>query len=728
MPEAESVKAVVEELKKLCEKDKDTNIKFHTPKTDERLMFGTEVTQCHDIRDAFENKVHNPFSLRTREEGADIEEMKKLVIRILNRVSEKNYDALAQELLQSNLDQICQDPAILKDVVAMFFSKAVNEKIWANVYGRLCKDICQHWAQATDSPSSATPAGTEQTFCSKFRRQLLNQCQEEFERGIKLQKELLLLPADEREIQEAKLRMRTLANMKFVGELYKHNLITERIMHQVMFSLLFPGTASEKLTDEGLELFCELMDTVGKQLDRPKAQQYMSQYFQQVTVLSTSYKTARVRFKLQNLLDLRKSGWVRDESGSGPSTPVTTAPQDNKGSGRADTREPAQVRMKVMPRPPAPTTQSANAYQPPSKQAPTVHRDPVPAPAPVQPVAPRPAAQEPPKPTTHTMKTFSKSEWEEKVNIMFEEDAGDTVDVLKLYDSESRELFFFKSIQILCGSVQRYFNPRSRFGNIVTECFKAKVFDSATLDKVISDSAKQWVETDAIADMPRLWDCWAELVVSGVQAEVMTEGVLNRVLDRLLSADGGPDPDAIVLYVRSVHSILSKSGVASGGTSYFRTMNAAKYPEVLKALLSLVSSGGTEEPKEPGLRTLEMLQAKGQVVLDEAKDLTAVARTAGVLCTQAFIEVREPQDIGRVFKKLSTHFTRVADSRNVKERATKEAAILAEAQLSCKLMGKTEAHLTEFINLLQSNHTVSLESTKLARQGAPGRLIDAPAK
>jgi hypothetical protein len=86
----------------------------------------------------------------------------------------------------------------------------------------------------------------------------------------------MLLSVEDRDIQEGKLRMRSLANMTLTGELYKHNLITERIMHQVMFSLLFPGSSGEKRTDEGLELFCELMDTVGKKLDRPKAHQYMS--------------------------------------------------------------------------------------------------------------------------------------------------------------------------------------------------------------------------------------------------------------------------------------------------------------------------------------------------------------------------------------------------------------------------------------------------------------------
>ena len=101
-------------------------------------------------------------------------------------------------------------------------------------------------------------------------------------------------------------------------------------------------------------------------------------------------------------------------------------------------------------------------------------------------------------------------------------------------------------------------------------------------------------------------------------------------------------------------------------------------------------------------------------MLDEVKDITSVSRAAGVLCTRALFEVRDSADIGRVFKMFKDHFTKVVDAKSVKERAPKELAILEEAQQSWRVMGKSEALLTEFVSRLLQNHTVSAESVKQA--------------
>ena len=171
-----------------------------------------------------------------------------------------------------------------------------------------------------------------------------------------------------------------------------------------------------------------------------------------------------------------------------------------------------------------------------------------------------------------------------------------------------------------------------------------------------------------------------------------------------------------------MHGVLSKSGMASGTTSYLRTMNAVKHPDVLRALLE----GDTQEPALLIFATLRQRSAV-VVVLDEVKDITSVSRAAGVLCTRALFEVRDSADIGRVFKMFKDHFTKVVDAKSVKERAPKELAILAEAQQSWRAMGKSEAHLTELVSALLQNHTVSAESVKQARITlAGGNLLLGP--
>lgn len=53
---------------------------------------------------------------------------------------------------------------------------------------------------------------------------------------------------------------------RFIGELYKLQMLTGKIMHDCIVSLL-------KSTDEeGYECLCKLLKTIGKFLDQPKAQ------------------------------------------------------------------------------------------------------------------------------------------------------------------------------------------------------------------------------------------------------------------------------------------------------------------------------------------------------------------------------------------------------------------------------------------------------------------------
>jgi len=260
--------------------------------------------QIHQQTASETTPVTNPVTNDTKSSNVVKSQSLKLM-GLLNCLNEDNYKTILNQLidkLKTNITNI-QD---IDGIVSQFFQKAVNDKKWSHIYARICNDIYKHFA-------TPQPEGEANTFSSKFRSQLLKLCysslQEDFERSIKLQKEQ---NNPEKEIDEKKLRDRMMAIMKFIGELYNHNLIKERTIHKVIFCCLFPTYCGDKLTDEGLELFCELMDTAGKKLDRPEAKKYMTPYFQQVGLLSQIYyNTTRVRFKLQNLLDLHKNKWER---------------------------------------------------------------------------------------------------------------------------------------------------------------------------------------------------------------------------------------------------------------------------------------------------------------------------------------------------------------------------------------------------------------------------------
>ena len=60
------------------------------------------------------------------------------------------------------------------------------------------------------------------------------------------------------EAQEMKLRRRSLGNIRFIGELYKINMLTGKIMHECIRRLL------TETDEESLECLCRLVTTIGQ--------------------------------------------------------------------------------------------------------------------------------------------------------------------------------------------------------------------------------------------------------------------------------------------------------------------------------------------------------------------------------------------------------------------------------------------------------------------------------
>jgi translation initiation factor 4G len=64
-----------------------------------------------------------------------------------------------------------------------------------------------------------------------------------------------------------------LGNVRFIGELYKKGLLTEKIMHVCIVKLL-GGEAIPH--EEDLEALCKLLTTIGTMIDHPRSKEHMN--------------------------------------------------------------------------------------------------------------------------------------------------------------------------------------------------------------------------------------------------------------------------------------------------------------------------------------------------------------------------------------------------------------------------------------------------------------------
>jgi len=206
---------------------------------------------------------------------------------LMNKISPENFQSVSQKLestIALGMDTLSDPVNFLSSVVEVIFEKAVREFRYAESYSQLCVFLSQTLPEKENT---------------SFKKLLLHKCQMEFETSPPPTPTTGL---DEEEIRNRQ-QDRNNGVPQFLGALFLHGLISEKIIHYCLKTLL---------TNIEIDLlkFAALMTLIGHSIDHPKAKVLMDVYFVRIEGLSQN-KTLpmRIRFKLIDLLDLRRNHW-----------------------------------------------------------------------------------------------------------------------------------------------------------------------------------------------------------------------------------------------------------------------------------------------------------------------------------------------------------------------------------------------------------------------------------
>lgn len=190
---------------------------------------------------------------------------------------------------------------------------------------------------------------------NSFRNRLLQVCQREFINAVdrssaygeveqvrqRLKETAKSLSEEERNLLESdledkefKAKRRMLGNVRFIGELCKKTLISASVMHHIIKTLTCvmnendePIDFKDPVPEHDLEMLCKLMHTSGALLEqdakknKAKHGGHFEWYFEKIAALSQDKKySSRIRFSLDEVLDLRKCSWQARRKEEGPAT------------------------------------------------------------------------------------------------------------------------------------------------------------------------------------------------------------------------------------------------------------------------------------------------------------------------------------------------------------------------------------------------------------------------
>lgn len=249
---------------------------------------------------------------------------------IFNKLTRLTFDKLSDELLAL----LNKHPEQLEEFVCIIFENACLDPAFCSLYATLCVKI----ASGFRDPLASSPADTRR----KVLRVLLEKCQAEFQSSEKADKEREVLRAEkaakvreqsqsvirggmedpndphavpESEMElEARLRNRKLGNVSFMAELFRLQMIPEKTIHGCIIYLL---RNIKTPAEEDVEHLCRLLTIAGKEIDTIRARSYVDQYFDRISQMARRPTLpSRLRFMLQDVAELRASGWSEVRRGA----------------------------------------------------------------------------------------------------------------------------------------------------------------------------------------------------------------------------------------------------------------------------------------------------------------------------------------------------------------------------------------------------------------------------
>ena len=267
-------------------------------------------------------KVMEGKDAEAAEEVADsTEEVLRKALLLMNKLSLTKFEKISDEFINCGIGR---DIECLTAAVSLIVTKAQEEQHFSSMYAGLCLKLAS-------TPMEGIDEGSKKG--KKFKKILLERCQTEFETDTATKiKEATKDVTDPDEIayHSNLCKKHYLGHMRFIGELYKGDLISIKIMLWCLPALLKGDDVSSDDKDsthdfeEKVECFTKLMTVIGDSLEKQSeamrsvgkkdAAESLANCWKAVEIIAGKRKeegpkvSNRIKFMLQDLLEMKAKG------------------------------------------------------------------------------------------------------------------------------------------------------------------------------------------------------------------------------------------------------------------------------------------------------------------------------------------------------------------------------------------------------------------------------------
>jgi len=266
--------------------------------------------------DPLEKDMNNSWWATHRKKNSPLDNIRKKSLALLNKLTLENKDTICEQFT-SHIVREVKSSDECNVVVSTIFEKSCAEAKFSNLYADLCHVVQSNLSGVKPNLERETnPESVKENEDMKglFRRSIINLCQLNFNRRLSLDP---IEGSDEEIITQLdNTKRKMMGNIKFIGDLFKHKLIHESIVHHIIAKLLTPrdkdydsNSISRRKLDDQLEGCCRLLQTVGKQIDVPKAKEWIDQYFDYMIHYQKNAQN-RIHFMVLEIKELRDNRWV----------------------------------------------------------------------------------------------------------------------------------------------------------------------------------------------------------------------------------------------------------------------------------------------------------------------------------------------------------------------------------------------------------------------------------